>query len=146
MVASNNRQIVDRYVRAMTEVDLDAVDELLHDDVIVEFPQSGERIRGRANRRATMEKYPGGGIRPVLGRVIGGEDQWIATPAYTVVRVSGQGDEFVIVGKIRYPNGEIWHNVELAMLSDGRIARLTSYFGAPFEAPEWRAPYVERIE
>lgn len=146
MVASNNRQIVDRYVRAMTEVDLDAVDELLHHDVIVEFPQSGERIRGRANRRATMENYPGGGIRPVLGRVIGGEDQWIATPAYTVVRVSGQGDEFAIVGKIRYPNGEIWHNVELAMLSDGKIARLTAYFGAPFEAPEWRAQYVERIE
>ncbi len=74
MVALNNRQIVDRYARAMTEVDLDAVDELLHDDVIVEFPQSGERIRGRANRRATMENYPDGGIRPVLGRVIGGED------------------------------------------------------------------------
>ena len=27
---------------------------------------------------------------------------------------------------------------------DGKIARITSYFAAPFEAPAWRAPYVEK--
>jgi hypothetical protein len=26
---------------------------------------------------------------------------------------------------------------------DGKIARMTDYFAAPFEAPAWRAPYVE---
>jgi ketosteroid isomerase-like protein len=146
MTGPNNRQIVDRYARAMSEGDLETQDELLHDDLVALFPQSGERIRGRANRRATMENYPVGRIQPIPERVIGGEDRWIATPAYTVVRVSGEGEEFVLVGKIRYPNGEVWHNIEFAVLRDGKIAQLTAYFAAPFEAPGWRAPYVERID
>jgi ketosteroid isomerase-like protein len=146
VAAPNNRQVVERYARAMTEGDLDAQGELLHDDFVAVFPQSGEQIRGRANRRATLENYPAGGIQPIPERVIGGEDRWITTPAYTVVRVSGEGEEFVIVGKIRYPNGEVWHNLEFAVLRDGKIAQLTAYFAAPFEAPDWRSPYVERAD
>jgi len=141
----NSREIVDRFVRAMTDGDFDAQDELLHDDVIVDFPQSGERIRGRANRRATMEDYPGGRIQQSLGRVVGGEDRWIASPAYRVVRVAGQGDELAVVGTVRYPNGDVWHTFELISLRDGRIAHVTAYFGAPFDPPAWRSPYVERI-
>ena len=142
----NSREIVNRFARAQSEGDLDAQDELLHDDVIVDFPQSGERTRGRANRRATLERYPGGRIRQSLERVVGGEDRWIATPAYTVVRVAGEGDELTLVGTVRYPNGEVWHTFELIALRDGRIAHVTAYFGAPFDPPVWRTPYVERIE
>lgn len=62
------------------------------------------------------------------------------------IRVSGEGDEFVIVGRVRYPNGEIWHGIQFTVVRDGKIARVTAYLGAPFDAPEWRARYVERIE
>jgi hypothetical protein len=46
-----------------------------------------------------------------------------------------------VAGRIRYPNGEEWHLVQLVELRDGLIWRLTSYFAAPFEAPEWRATF-----
>ena len=48
-----------------------------------------------------------------------------------------------MVGQITYPNGETWHAVSLITLRDGKISKITDYFGAPFEAPAWRAPYVE---
>ena len=43
------RAILDRYWEATVALDLDRVDEFYHDDAIVEFLQSGERIRGRHN-------------------------------------------------------------------------------------------------
>jgi len=45
---------------------------------------------------------------------------------------------------VTYPNGETWHIVSLIEFRDGKISKITSYFGAPFEAPAWRAPYVEK--
>jgi hypothetical protein len=33
----------------------------------------------------------------------------------------------------------------LVQVRDGKIYRETAYFAAPFEAPEWRAPWVERM-
>jgi hypothetical protein len=32
----------------------------------------------------------------------------------------------------------------LIELRDGKIRKMTSFFAAPFEAPAWRASYVEK--
>jgi len=53
-----NRHAVERFSRAMSEDDFDTQDALVHDDYILDYPQSGERIRGRANLRALIEQYP----------------------------------------------------------------------------------------
>ncbi len=140
----SNREVVEEYARALAEDDLDAQDAVLHDDYMNFYPQSGERMRGRATHRAILENYPGGHVRPEAGRIIGSEDQWVTTPSWTVVHFSGSGDNWVVTGKIRYPNGEEWHAVLLLELRDGKISRETNYFAPPFEAPEWRARYVER--
>ena len=58
--------------------------------------------------------------------------------------VIGAGDRFAVAGQITYPNGETWQAVSLFELTDGKISKITSYFAAPFEAPAWRAPYVEK--
>jgi hypothetical protein len=29
---------------------------------------------------------------------------------------------------------------------DGKIVKQTDYFGSPFEAPAWRAQWIERME
>ena len=58
--------------------------------------------------------------------------------------IIGAGDRFAVAGQITYPNGETWHIVSLIELRDGKIAKITDYFGAPFEAPAWREPYVEK--
>ena len=45
---------------------------------------------------------------------------------------------------VRYDGGEAQYGVDVLEIRDGRIARETIYVAAPFEAPEWRRPFVER--
>ena len=52
------RAILDRYWEATVALDLDRVDEFYHEDAIVEFPQSGERIRGRHNIYELRAPHP----------------------------------------------------------------------------------------
>jgi hypothetical protein len=145
-----NRQVVERYARSMADNDLDAQMALIHDDYECRYPQSGEIIRGRDNLRRIVESYPettGEGLAPTVGRIIGTDDQFVSQPswpAWSVVHLSGSGDDFTLTGIVTYPSGEAWHAVALLTLLDGKIWRETDYFAAPFEAPEWRAPYVDR--
>ena len=144
-----NRQVVERYARAMAENNLDEQLSTMHDDYVVRYPQSGEVIRGPANLRAIVESYPnssGEGLAPTLDKIIGTDDQFVTTPsvpAWTVVHLAGSGDEFTMTGRVTYPNGETWHAVALLTLRDGKIWREVDYFAAPFEAPAWRSAYVE---
>jgi ketosteroid isomerase-like protein len=146
----SNRQIVESYASAMAEDDFDAQDALVHDDYELLYPQSGERFRGRANRRAILENYPGReeiGTRPSVGRIVGMDDQWLSRPSWpgwSLVHLIGSGDEFQVVGTVRYADGQDWHFVSFMTVREGKIWRETDYFAPPFEALAWRAPYVER--
>jgi len=143
----NTREVVDRYIGALAGTDSDGILAELHEDYVEDYPQSGERIRGAANLRAIREQYPGGEPQTVkVEGVIGTEDRWVMTPSYTPVRIEGSGDQYVAVAHIRYPDGSDWHAIQLIRLKDGKIHRVTSFFAAPFEAPAWRAPFVERME
>ena len=148
MAELTNREIVERFAQSQTGRDLDLQDQYLADDIVEDYPQSGERIRGKANRRATIENYPGRAERefgPSMARVVGGEDQWVLTPTLSLMKVKGSGDHFTGVGEITYPNGETWHIVQLLEMRNGKISHITSYFGKPFEPPPWRAKWVERM-
>lgn len=79
----------------------------------------------------------------LIERVIGDDPSWIMSPAYTMVRVEGSGEQFTATGRVRYPDGTEWHLVQLLEVRGGRISQVTSYFAEPFEAPAWRAPYRE---
>ena len=54
MSDKSSREVVERYIRAIMENDLDTLDSLRHADHVVEMPQSGERTRGVANARAVL--------------------------------------------------------------------------------------------
>jgi SnoaL-like protein len=141
----SHKAIVERYVKALV-TDLDTLEELQHPDFVEDFPQSGERIRGRENFRKIYENYPGG--RPAAGpvRVVGSEDEWVLSPSYTPLRITGSGDVYTMEGIGKYPSGETWYGISIIELRDDKISRVTTYFGQPFEAPEWRAEWVEKIE
>jgi len=148
MAELTNREVVERFVQAQANPAGGLGDEYIAEDVIEDYPQSGERIRGRANRRATFDNYPGRAerdFRPNHMRTVMGDDQWVMTPAMTLARVNGSGERYTASGLITYPNGEQWHLIQLIELRGGKIARLITYFAAPFEAPAWRAKWVERI-
>lgn len=113
----------------------------VHDDVVWEYPQSGERFVGVENLRAQFANYPG--LEPgssSLEEVIGGPT-FALTPLYTVVAVEGSGDRGVSIIRVRYPDASLWFAINVYELRDGRIARSRSFFAPDFEAPDWRAPY-----
>ena len=59
MSEQQNRDALERYVEAFERQDLFAIADLMHEDYLEEFPQSGERIRGKQNARTILENYPG---------------------------------------------------------------------------------------
>jgi hypothetical protein len=130
--------------RALTAGDLNAAVKLVHPDFVEEYPQSGERIRGVANMRAMVENYPGLGTAEEPFVQTSDAETWAVTPAYTVVRIEDNANKGTAVLKVRYGDGSEWWMVALFELKDGLLFRQTSYFAEPFEAPEWRAPWVER--
>ena len=148
MAEQSGRAVVDRYIRALEAKDFDAQAALLADDYVEDMPQSGERIRGKQNWRAIIDNYPGGvgTIDPASRRVVGADDRYVMTPSFSILRIEGSGDTFTFAGKLTYANGETWDLIAIAEVRDGKIVRGTTWYAAPFDAPEWRAGYVERME
>ncbi len=103
--------------------DFDVMDEVFADDAVVEYPQSGERFRGRANIRAVEENYP-------------------ALPKVTIRRKLAVGDLAVVESDLDY-QGKPYQEVSIFEFRDGKVVRLTQYFPEPFEAPASRARWVE---
>jgi ketosteroid isomerase-like protein len=122
-----NRQTVERLVRALNEHDLELFDAQFHEDSVIEYPQSGERIVGRENRRAVYEAFPG-------------------LPTVTPRRITAAGELAVLEAAFDYGDGSPWQAVLVFELRDGRVARETAYWTQPFAAAEWRAQWVERSE
>jgi hypothetical protein len=98
-----------------------------HQDYVMEMPQSGERFRGRENMRAFQESYPTSPPSIQLRRVLVKEGLWV---------VEGVAD---------YGGGQVFDVLLILELRDGKMWRDRWYFAEPFEAPEWRAQWVERI-
>jgi SnoaL-like protein len=123
----DDREIRELLTNMVTDLDADAEYELRHEDFVAEMPQSGERIRGRDNMRAMQRAFP--------------PDR---TPTFRVRRITGSGDVWTVEAVGDY-GGEIFLVVCVFEFSDGKIARETRYYPQPFEAPEWRAQWVEPI-
>jgi ketosteroid isomerase-like protein len=147
MAEPSGRTVVERYARAVQEKDHDALAALVTDDFVDEMPQSGERVRGRANLLAYTGSYPGGvgTVDPTSTRLVGSEDRWVLTPMFAPLRIEGSGDVYTYVGTITYSNGETWQMIQIVELRQGKIYKTTSWYAPSFEAPEWRAPFVERF-
>jgi ketosteroid isomerase-like protein len=142
-------EAIDRFFRAFNAKRFHELAAILADvtdaEVIQEWPQSGERIRGRENILALLENYPGLPDASVQA-VRGAEDKWVLTPSWTPLRITGTGDHYTVEGRVAYPNGEVWNFVDVMEFRDGKLIKLTEYFAPPSPAAEWRARWVEKIE
>jgi len=146
MPERSNEEVVRAYVQATTAND-DAALEALRDPAwVLDYPQSGERIRGHANDQAMRDHYPGGVPTVDPGRIVGSEDRWVVTPGLTVQRVVGSGDSWWVEGRARYPDGKVWSVATMYRLRGGRIVHEVTYWAEPFEPPAWRAQWVSPIE
>jgi hypothetical protein len=98
------------------------------EDYVMEMPQSGEAIRGRENMRRFQEAYPGGAPSMRLLRVLVREGLWVVEAVY------------------ERGGGQVFDVAMILELKDGKIWRDRRYYAEPFDAPEWRAQWVERVE
>lgn len=142
----SNEEVVNAYLRSLMDNDGPAMGTLRHPDWMVDYPQSGERIRGHANDRAIADNYPGGVPDIAPQGIIGSEDRWVVSPSFTYERIVGSGDTWFVHGRAVYPGGSIWYVASIYHLRDGLIHHEITYWGEPFEPPAWRTAWVERIE
>ena len=137
------RATFERYLEAIQARDLATLRQVAHPDFEDFYPQSGELTRGIENLISILTGYPGQLESLGRDRVVGGDDRFIRTPMFTVLRVEGSGDQFTGIQRARYPDGSTWFIVIVAELRDGLIHRTQSFFAPTFEPPAWRSDRVE---
>ncbi len=126
MDESEIRKLLDRHWAASDANDFNVEHDIYRDDALLEYPQSGERVRGRHNIQASRAAQPNT-KRFTVRRIIGRRDLWIT--------------EFILA----YDGVPTW-SVSIMEFLDGKMVRETQYFGDPFEPGVSRAQWVERME
>ena len=122
----------DRTMRAALERHWDASDrgdfavehDIYRKDAILDYPQSGERIRGRRNIQESRLVQP-------------------SNKRFTIRRMTGGGDLWVTEFVLSY-DGVPSFAVSIMEFREGLVVRETQYFADPFQPGPSRAHLVER--
>ncbi|MGF6571986.1 hypothetical protein ABH945_004107 [Paraburkholderia sp. GAS333] len=126
MHEENIRDALIAHWQASAAGDLEAEHDIYDDDVICDYPQSGERIVGRINLQALRGHHPG---KP---------------SGFGVRRIQGEGHLWVTEYTITY-NGRAAFTISVMEFRNGKVVHETQYFSEPFEAPDWRTQWVQKI-
>jgi len=119
------RAALERHWRASDANDFDTEHDIYLEDAVLEYPQSGERIRGRHNIQITRSKQP-------------------SNKRFAVRRILGRGELWINEYILSY-DGKPSYTVSIMEFRGNKVARETQYFADPFEASRWRAQWVERM-
>ena len=120
------RAALERHWAASDANEFETEHAIYHEDAVLEYPQSGERTRGRSNIQNQRASQPSK-KRFTVRRIVGGGDLWIT--------------EFILTYDDK-PS----YTVSIMEFRAGKVARETQYFADPFVAPTWRAQWVERMD
>jgi len=124
MEATQIREALIEHWRASAAGDVDAEHDIYADDAICDYPQSGERILGRANLQALRSHHPDKPSGFKVRRILGSGDVWI-----TEYIISYLSRSTCTVSIMEFRNGKVVHE--------------TQYFADPFQAPAWRSQWVQ---
>ena len=141
-------ELLDRWLRMIQSGDFTNAPDILDENIVAEWPQSRERVRGLKNLTAIMTHYPGGalGTRMETAHFTEtSEEHYLMTPMFTTVKVEGSGTHASGSVLTRYPDGTDWYIVMFVDIRDGKIVRNDAYFAPVYDAPKWRAKWVERM-
>jgi hypothetical protein len=117
------RAALDRHWAASDANDFEAEHDIYREDAVLEYPQSGERIRGRQQIQSARAAQPNR-KRFTVRRIVGGDGLWVT--------------EYVLTY-----DGRPSYTVSIMEFLDGKVIRETQYFGDPFEPGPSRAQWVE---
>src|ERR1700741_4885935 len=120
------RAALDQHWAASDANDFETEHRIYHEDAVLEYPQSGERTRGRSNIQNQRASQPNK-KRFSIRRIIGSGDPWVT--------------EFILTY-----DGKPSYTVSIMEFRGDKVARETQYFAAPFVAPASRSHLVERMD
>lgn len=126
MTEQENRNILEEYVRCIENDNPEGLYDLVTDDYVEEYPQSGERIRGKGNYQKVYDNF--------------GE-----LPELKGYNLFSCGDLGVAELLLDYPNGGTYNSCHILHFDNGKIAHIRAYFGQPFDAADWRSNWVEMM-
>ena len=118
------RDMLKRHWEASDAGDFEVEHQIYREDALLYYPQSGERIRGRANIRQSRFLQPN-------------------KKRFTVRRIVGAGDLWVTEFVLAY-DGVPSYAVSIMEFHEGLVANETQYFADRFEPAPSRAHLVER--
>jgi ketosteroid isomerase-like protein len=120
------RAALDEHWAASDANDFDTEHRIYLEDAVLEYPQSGERTRGRSNIQNQRASQPSN-KRFSIRRIIGSGELWVT--------------EFILTY-----DGKPSYTVSVMEFKGDKVARETQYFADPFVAPAFRAKWVERMD
>ena len=126
--AARDREIraaLDQHWAASDANDFETEHLIYQEDAVLDYPQSGERTRGRSKIQGQRASQPSN-KRFTVRRIIGGGDLWVTELILTY-------------------DGKPSYTVSIMEFSGDKVARETQYFADPFPAPAFRAQWVERM-
>jgi SnoaL-like domain len=119
------RAALEQHWAASDANDFETEHRIYHEDAVLDYPQSGERTRGRPNIQNQRASQPN-------------------KKRFTIRRIMGSGDLWITEYILAYDNKPSY-TVSIMEFRGHKVARETQYFADPFPAPAWRAQWVERM-
>jgi hypothetical protein len=120
------RAVLQRHWQASDAGDFAAEHAIYASHAVLEYPQSGERIRGARDIQAARMAQPNR-KRFTVRRVLGGGSLWVSELVLTY-------DEQPV------------YVVSVMEFAGDKVVRETQYFGDPFAPGPSRAQWVERMD
>jgi SnoaL-like domain len=122
---ASTRARLEQHWKASDRGDIETEHTIYAAGAILDYPQSGERFRGRSKIQAQRGGHP-------------------AERHFTILRIRGGGDLWVSECVITY-DGVPTNAVSVMEFTDDLVTHETQYFADPFQAPDWRAALAEPI-
>src|SRR5690348_16526296 len=120
------RAALDQHWAASDANDFETEHRIYHEDAVLEYPQSGERTRGRRNIQSQRTSQP-------------------SKKRFSIRRIIGTGTLWVTEFTLTY-DGKPSYTVSIMEFTGDKVVRETQYFSDPFVAPASRAQWVERMD
>ena len=117
------RTALEEHWRASESGDTETEHAIYAVDAILDYPQSGERFRGRATISAQRGGHPASRHFTVL-RIVGGQNLWVSECVITY-------------------DGVPTYSVSIMEFAHEHVVHETQYFTDTFRAPAWRAALAE---
>jgi ketosteroid isomerase-like protein len=120
------RAALDQHWAASDANDFETEHRIYLEDAVLDYPQSGERTRGRRNIQNQRAGQP-------------------SNKRFSIRRIIGSGELWVTELILTY-DGKPSYTVSIMEFRGDKVARETQYFADPFVAPAFRAQWVERMD